>query len=275
MSEEAHDHHDGEETLEFVDVALEGNVAVVFIDRPDKLNALNGEVLENLTAAFVTLDEEPDVGCVILTGSPEAKRPSFAAGADIKEMSEMGALMLRAYSQSGATLCGVIECMSKPVVAAINGLALGGGLELAMACHLRYAAAGARMGQPEVNLGIIPGFGGTQRLPRLVGRGRALEMLLTGDPVDAEEACRIGLVNKVLPDDELMNACVDLGRKLASKAPLATQLILDAVGRGADRELDSALEIETDLFGLIGTTEDVREGMSAFLEKRDAEWKGR
>ena len=258
-----------------VDVVVDGPVGIVTINRPDKLNALNSEVIEGLLGAMLTLDDDPDVGCVILTGSPESKKPAFAAGADIQEMSEMGALMLRAYSQDGQQLCCVIDGMTKPVIAAVNGFAFGGGLELAMACHIRYAAESARVGQPEINLGIIPGFGGTQRLLRLVGRGRALEMLLTGDPIDAQEAYRVGLVNQVVPDGDLMETAVALARKLAEQAPLATQLILDAVARGADREVDAALAIETDLFGLVGTTEDVREGMRAFLEKRPPEWKGR
>jgi len=276
MSEEAHEHDHDEEVLpDVIQIAVDGNVAIVTVNRPDKLNALNAELIDALTAAMYAVDEDPDVGAVVLTGSPEAKRPAFAAGADIAEMNEMGALMLRHYSQGGQALCALIEGMTKPVIAAINGFALGGGLELAMACHIRYAAAGAKMGQPEVNLGIIPGFGGTQRLTRLVGRGRAVELLLTGDPIGAEEAFRIGLVNRIVPDEDLMVAAMELGAKLATKAPLATQLILDAVDRGADRELETALNIETDLFGLIGTTEDVREGMSAFLEKREPEWKGR
>ena len=271
MTDEAYDN----ELPDVIDLSVEGNVAVVTLKRPDKLNALNAELIDALTAAMYAVDEDPEVGAVVLTGSPEAKRPAFAAGADIAEMNEMGALMLRAYSQAGQQLCLLIEGMSKPVIAAVNGFALGGGLELAMACHIRYAAAGAKVGQPEVNLGIIPGFGGTQRLTRLVGRGRAIEMLLTGDPIGAEEACRIGLVNRVLPDDELMGAVMELAAKLAGKAPLATQLILDAVDRGEGLELETALNVETDLFGLIGTTEDVREGMGAFIEKRQPEWKGR
>lgn len=272
MTEEVQPEETAPETVE---IAVDGPVAVVTINRPGKLNALNGEVIDGLLGAMLTLDDDPEIGCVVLTGSPEAKRPAFAAGADIKEMSEMGALMLRAYSQDGQQLCGVIDGMTKPVIAAINGFAFGGGLELAMACHIRYAAEGAKVGQPEINLGIIPGFGGTQRLLRLVGRGRALEMLLSGDPIDAAEAYRIGLVNRVVPDDELMKTAMGLAHNLASKAPLATQLILDAVARGADRDVDTALAIETDLFGLVGTTEDVREGMGAFLEKRQPEWKGR
>lgn len=276
MSEADHDHdHDHGELPDCIDVAVEDRVAVITLKRPDKLNALNAELIDALTAAMYAVDEDPEVGAVVLTGSPEARRPAFAAGADIAEMNEMGALMLRAYSQGGQQLCLLIEGMSKPVVAAVNGFALGGGLELAMACHIRYAAESAKLGQPEVNLGIIPGFGGTQRLTRLVGRGRAIEILLTGDPIDAQEACRIGLVNRVLPDAELMGAAMALAGKLADKAPLATQLILDAVDRGGDRDLETALNIETDLFGLIGTTEDVREGMGAFLEKRKPEWKGR
>jgi len=258
-----------------VSISLEDDgVAVITLDRPDKLNALSATLLEELFVAGITLDEDESVRCVVITGSPEAKRPAFAAGADIEEMSEVGGLDLRDYSQLGQTTFQTIEGMSKPVIAAINGFALGGGLELAMACHIRYAASGAKLGQPEVNLGLIPGFGGTQRLPRLVGKGRALMLLLSGDPISADEASRAGLVDQVVPDEELMDSVMEFARKLAGKAPMATEMILDAVSRGEGLDKVSALNVESDLFGLVGVTEDVREGMTAFLEKRKPEWKG-
>lgn len=249
-------------------------VAVVTVNRPDKLNALDSAVLEELGDRFVALEAEDGVGCIVLTGSPEAKRPAFAAGADISEMKDMEPLELRAYSHLGQQTFDLIEGCPVPVIAAVNGFALGGGLELAMACTFRYAASSALMGQPEINLGLIPGFGGSQRLPRLVGRGRALELLLVGDPIGAEEAASIGLVNKVFDDEALMEETLAVAAKLASKAPVARSFILDVVGRGLEQDLERALTTEADLFGLIRTTDDVAEGLAAFVEKRKPEWRG-
>ncbi|MAG56771.1 MAG: hypothetical protein CMJ83_10810 [Planctomycetes bacterium] len=256
-------------------ISIDEGVALVTLNRPSKLNALSAEVLETLFAEFVGLEENEDVHCIVITGSPSAKPPSFAAGADIEEMAEMGGFDLRHYSELGQQTFAAIEGSPKPVIAAINGFALGGGLELAMACHIRYAAEGAKMGQPEVTLGIIPGFGGTQRLRSLVGRGRALELLLTGESISAEYAHRLGLVNSTVPHGELMGVVMALAKKIAGNAPVAVQFILDAVCRGSEMSPQSALSLETDLFGLVGVTDDVREGMQAFLEKRRAAWKGR
>lgn len=259
-----------------VSVSLEeGGVAVVFLDRPDKMNALNAELLEELSDLLIGLEEDEEVGAIVITGAPGSKRPAFAAGADIAEMADMDPLQLRAHAHLGQTTFEMIEGHSKPVIAAINGFALGGGLELALSCHFRYMAESAKVGLPEITLGIIPGFGGTQRLLRLAGRGAALEMLLTGDPIGAEEAHHNGLVNKIFADYQLLEQAVATARKLASRAPVARTLILDAVQRGAETSLERALATEADLFGLVGATEDVREGLNAFLEKRTPTWKGR
>ncbi len=250
-------------------------VAWVSIHRPRALNALSSATLRELEAAFHQLTEREDLGAAVLTGADTGKKPSFAAGADIAEMAEMTGLELRAYSRLGQRAFEAIASCGKPVVAAINGFALGGGLELAMACHIRLAVEDARLGQPEINLGIIPGFGGTQRLPRLVGQGTALELLLSGDNIDGAHARRIGLVDRVVSAEALAGEAQALATRLASKAPVARRLILDAVLRGADRPLGDGLALESDLFGIVGATEDVREGLSAFLDKRKPAFKGR
>ena len=265
--------HGGEETP--VLVSVNGAVGTLLINRPGRLNALDDEVLEHLFEGLVGLEEDDAIGAIVISGSPNTKKPSFAAGADISQMAEMGGIELRGYSLLGQETFSAIENCSKPVIAAINGFAFGGGCELAMACHIRYASTDAKMGQPEINLGIIPGFGGTQRLARLVGRGRALELLLLGDPIDASEAYRIGLVNRILPQEQLMPAVMDLAQRLAAKAPIARQLILDAVCRGLEGPLDTSLAMESDLFGIVGSTADVKEGLTAFLEKRTPTWRGR
>jgi len=256
-------------------VERDGSVLVISIHRPATLNALSRATLEELQGVVTDAHVDDAVGAVVLTGAETGKKPSFAAGADIGELARLGMLDARAHAGLGQRVCRTIEDARMPVIAAINGFALGGGLELAMACHIRYASSDAKLGQPEINLGIIPGFAGTQRLPRLVGPGRALEMLLSGDPIPAEEAMRIGLVNKVFPPDQLMTAARDLARKIASKAPIARNLILDAVRRGMSLPFDAAQALEADLFGIAGGTEDTKAGLAAFLEKRQAEWKGR
>ncbi len=250
-------------------------VVLLTLNRPDKLNALSAALLEQLSDALIELEDDEEVGAIVITGSPAAKRPAFAAGADIAEMAKMSPLELRQHAHLGQVACTMIEGMPKPVIAAVNGFALGGGCELAMACHFRYAAKGAQFGQPEINLGIIPGFGGTQRLLRHIGKGPALELLLSGDSIDADQAERLGLVNRVVEPAVLIPTVIELARKLASKAPVARRLILDAVIRGADLPLEAAQALEADLFGLTGATIDVREGLSAFLEKRAAKWVGR
>ncbi len=250
-------------------------VLCVSIHRPRALNALSSAALREMERAFRTFAERDDLGAAVVTGADTGKKPSFAAGADIGEMAAMTGLELREYSRLGQRTCDAIAACGKPVVAAINGFALGGGLELAMACHIRLAADTARLGQPEINLGIIPGFGGTQRLPRLVGQGVALELLLSGDNIDGARAQRIGLVDRVVAADELAAEAFALAARLASKAPIARRLILDAVLRGEDRPPADGLALESDLFGVVGATEDVREGLAAFLEKRKPTFKGR
>lgn len=262
-------------SYENLKVERDGPVLVVSINRPAVLNALSRATLEEIRACAGEANQDKSIGAIVLTGADTGKKPSFAAGADIAELAQMDMLGARAHAKLGQAACQAVEDSAVPVIAAINGFALGGGLELAMACHVRYASAEAKLGQPEINLGIIPGFAGSQRLPRLVGAGRALEMLLSGDPVGAEEAARIGLVNKVFPAAELMPATLALAKKIASKAPIARSLILDLVRRGPSLPSAAAQELEADLFGIAGGTEDTRAGLKAFLEKRQAEWKGR
>lgn len=249
-------------------------VLVCRIARPAVMNALSGATLSEIDRVFADAAADDGVGACIVIGGETGKKPAFAAGADIAEMSKLSGLELREHSRLGQRAFDRIERCPKPVIAAIDGFALGGGLELAMACHIRFASEGARMGQPEINLGIIPGFGGTQRLVRLVGRGRGLELLLTGDMVDGARACELGLVDRVVPADELFDAAMKLASRMAGTAPVARKLILDAVVRGQDMNFDDAQRLEADLFGVVGATEDVREGLTAFLEKRKAEFKG-
>ncbi|MEE8105769.1 MAG: enoyl-CoA hydratase-related protein [Planctomycetota bacterium] len=253
---------------------LDGPVAVITVNRPDKLNALNDKTLVDIAAQFVSARDDETVRCVILTGA-EAKRPSFVAGADIQEMADQTPLQAKARSRLGQGVCDVIENLGKPVIAAINGFAFGGGLELALACHIRLASADARLGLPEVTLGIIPGFGGTQRLPRIIGLGPALELLTTGRPVLAEEAHRLGLVNHVHPADELMQKAREMAAQIAANGPIAVRLALEAALRGRSQPLDDGLRHEQNLFGLVSATEDMHNGLHAFLEKRKPDYLGR
>jgi enoyl-CoA hydratase len=247
-------------------------VAVVTVNRPDKLNALDDRTMDELDAAFRALADDAAVRGVILTGAGEK---AFVAGADIGELSAQSPVQGQERSLRGQKVLDRIEGLGKPVLAAINGFALGGGCELALACHVRVAAEGARMGTPEVKLGIMCGYGGTQRLPRLVGRGRALEMLLTGEMVDAQEALRIGLVNRVVPREKLREESQSLLRKMLANGPLSLRFTLDAVARGLEMPLREAQAHEATLFGLICTTEDMKEGTRAFLEKRPPRFQGR
>lgn len=249
-----------------------GPVLTVTINRPEKLNALNAEVFDELERAFGNAKADPEVGAVLVTGAGEK---AFVAGADIAAFAELTPLAARELARRGQAVFDLLETMGKPSVAAVNGWALGGGCELAMACTLRVAARHARFGQPEVNLGLIPGYAGTQRLPRLVGKGRALEILLTGDPIGAEEAHRIGLVNRVVEPAELVSSCFDLLRKVLSRAPAAVRATLEAVNEGLEMPFDQAEAFEATLFGLCTATEDMREGVSAFLEKRPPRFTGR
>jgi enoyl-CoA hydratase len=247
-------------------------VAVVTVNRPDKLNALNDKTVAELDAVFRALAEDAAVRGVILTGSGEK---AFVAGADIAELSTQSPIDGKERSVRGQRVLDRIERLGKPVIAAVNGFALGGGCELALACHVRLASENAKLGTPEVKLGIMCGYAGTQRLPRLVGRGRALEMLLTGEMVDAQEALRIGLVNKVVPREALLRESEALLRKMLANGPLSLRFTLEAVADGLEMPFDEAQGHEATLFGLICTSDDMKEGTRAFLEKRPAQFKGR
>lgn len=246
-------------------------IATVTVNRPDKLNALNDAVLDELDRAADEIRDRADVGAAILTG---AGAKAFVAGADIAELVKQGPFDGKARALRGQAVLRKLETCPKPVVAAVNGFALGGGCELAMACHVRIAAEHAKFGQPEVKLGITPGFGGTQRLPRLVGKGRALELILTGQMIDAAEAFRIGLVNRVVPAAELLPTCEKLLRTILAQGPLAVALCVEAVDRGLSVGLEDGLLLEANHFGLAAASTDMREGMRAFLEKRDAKFTG-
>jgi len=246
--------------------------AILTICRPDRLNALNAATIDELESAFRQLAAAGDVRGIVLTGAGEK---AFVAGADIAELERMGPLDGVRTSRRGQDVFRFIERLGKPVIAAVNGFALGGGLELALACHLRVAADSARFGLPEVKLGIIPGYGGTHRLPRLIGRGRALELILTGDMIDAAEAYRIGLVNRVVPAAELLGAATALLVRITANGPIAVAHALEAVDRGLTATPDEAHAHEAHLFGLLAATEDMREGMRAFLEKRRPDFHAR
>ncbi len=247
-------------------------IALVTINRPGKLNALSGEVVAELRDAFEQIARDAYIRAAILTGSGEK---AFVAGADINELARLTAFEAREFALRGQQAFRLLETIPKPSVAAINGYALGGGLELAMACTVRFAADTAKMGQPEVKLGIIAGYGGSQRLPRLVGRGRALELLLSGDQITAAEAHRIGLVNAVVPQAELLNHSRAWLEKVLANAPLAVGLTMDAVDTGLNFGLEEGLRFEAAAFGLSVGTEDRREGTQAFLEKRRAVFAGK
>ncbi len=246
-------------------------IARVTINRPDKLNALNATVIAELDDAAGRIESDGAIRAALLTG---AGAKAFVAGADITEIGGQGALAGQARARAGQRMMRRLEQCGKPVLAAINGFALGGGCELAMACHLRIASEGARFGQPEVKLGIGPGYGGTVRLPRLVGRGRALELLLTGAMIDAQEAWRIGLVNRVVPADRLLAESEQMLRTILENGPLAVRACLDLVDIGAEMAVDDALRLEASWFGLLSASADMREGTSAFLEKRKPAFTG-
>lgn len=252
-------------------IAVSDRIATLSVNRPDKLNALSDATVAELGAAFDELRLRDDVGGVIVTGAGRA----FVAGADIAELAAQTPVIAKARARGGQAVFRRIETSPKPVIAAVNGFALGGGCELAMACHIRIAAESAKFGQPEVKLGLAPGYGGTQRLPRLIGKGRALELLLTGEMIDAAEAFRIGLVNRVVPQAELLGAAADLMKKILANAPLAVALCIEAVDRGLGMSLDDGMILEANHFGLLSATEDMREGTAAFLEKRPPEFKSR
>jgi len=253
-------------------VERDGAVAVLTINRPTVLNALNSQTIDELRRAMLDLQRDPSARVVIVTG---AGAKAFVAGADINELAVLSPTAGRDHALTGQHVFDVIENLGKPVIAAINGFALGGGCELAMACTLRIAADTAKLGQPEIALGLIPGYAGTQRLARLVGRGRALEMILTGAHVSADDALRIGLVHRVVPAAELMTAVRALALQLARSAPIAMRYIINAVNKGVEMPFAEACQYEATLFGLVASTDDMREGTAAFLEKRKPEFKGK
>jgi len=250
----------------------QAGVALITVNRPEKLNALSGDVIAELRTAFEWTANEPAVRAAIVTGAGDK---AFVAGADINELAALSAYEAREYALRGQQAFRILETSGKPSVAAVNGYALGGGLELAMACTVRFAAETAKLGQPEVKLGIIPGYGGTQRLPRLVGRGRAMELLLSGDPVTAAEAHRIGLVNAVVAPGELLNYSRAWLARVLANGPLALGLVVDAVDAGLNGGLEEGLRFEAAAFGMSAATDDRREGTRAFLEKRRPAFTGK
>jgi enoyl-CoA hydratase len=260
--------------MPFENLLLErdGAVAIVTINRPAVLNALNTQTLDELRRAVLDLKADDSARVMILTGAGDR---SFVAGADIKELAVLTPAGGREHALAGQHVLDLIENMGKPVIAAINGFALGGGCELAMACTLRIAADTAKLGQPEVNLGLIPGYAGTQRLSRLVGKARAMEIMLLGTPIGAGDAARIGLVHRVVPPNELMTEARTLAARLATQPPIAMRYIIAAVNRGLEMPFAESCIFEATLFGLVASTEDMREGTAAFLEKRKPAFKGR
>jgi len=261
-----------ERTFENLLLERDGAIAVVTINRPRVLNALNAATLDELRRVMLELQHDETVRAIVLTGAGEK---AFVAGADINELAVQTPTSGREHALKGQHVLDLVQNLGKPVIAAINGFALGGGCELAMACTLRIAADTARLGQPEINLGLLPGYAGTQRLPRLVGQGRAMEMILTGAPIPAVEAQRIGLVNRVVPAAELLAEARKLAAQLAASAPVAVRYIMDAVNKGIDMPFADACRYEATLFGLVASTEDMREGTKAFLEKRKATFTGK
>lgn len=252
--------------------SVEDRIATITFNRPRFLNALNRELLEELSQVVTDIENDPEILAVILTGAGEK---SFVAGADITEMQGKSAIEARNLSNLGNQLLLRIENLRTPVIAAINGFALGGGCELSMACDLRIASTRAKLGLPETGLGIMPGYGGTQRLARLVGKGIAKEMIFTGEMISAQRAYEIGLVNRVAEPEELMNEAKKLAAAIAAKSPLGVQFSKKAVNEGMNLDLDRALRLESEIFGTLFTTEDQSEGMSAFLEKRQPTFKGK
>lgn len=253
--------------MEYQNLILEkqGNVAIVKINRPDKLNALNAATMEEIKQVFLSLRNDESVYVIILTGSGEK---AFVAGADIKELNSLDMISAKAFAEKGQEIFYSVENMNKPVIAAVNGFALGGGCELALSCHIRLASDNAKFGQPEVNLGIIPGYGGTQRLTRLINSGRSAEMIFTGDLVDANEALRIGLVNHVYPQAELLPKAIEMANKIASKGQHAVHLALKAINIVDQMSDTEGQKYEASLFALCCGTDDFKEGTNAFLEKR-------
>jgi enoyl-CoA hydratase len=256
--------------MSYQNILLEkkGKVAILKINRPNALNALNTATIVELEKGIKELDEDQEIKVIILTGEGKA----FVAGADIAEMKDMTALQAREFSKLGQKVFASLENLEKPVIAAVNGFALGGGCELALACDFRIASDKAKLGQPEVNLGVIPGFAGTQRLSRIVGTAIAKELIFTGDMIDAQIAFSIGLVNKVFPAEELMPKVMEIAEKIASKGPIAVKLAKTAINKGIETDLATGSSYEMEAFGICFSTGEPKEGMGAFLEKRKPSW---
>jgi len=259
--------------MDYQNLILEKNnsIITITINRPDKLNALNHLTLEELNATFKEIEQDKQIKGIILTG---AGNKAFVAGADISEIRHFDLIDGKEFARFGQQVFTDIENCTKPVIALVNGFALGGGCELAMACHIRIASENAKFGQPEVNLGLIPGYGGTQRMPRLIGKGRALELLLTGNMISATRAYEIGLVNLVVPAEELNSSGDKMMQTILTKAPLATEYVIESVNRGLNLILEQGIKLEADYFGMSCSSNDMKEGTSAFLEKHKPEFKG-
>jgi enoyl-CoA hydratase len=258
--------------MENVKTENRDGILIVTIDRPKVLNALNAQTVQEIGQAITAAATDDAVKCIILTGGGEK---AFVAGADINELAQMGPITGKQTAERGQKVLNAIENSPKPVIAAINGFALGGGCEIALACHIRIASEKAQLGLPEVSLGIIPGYGGTQRMARLLGKGKALELILTGDRIGAVDAEKIGLVNKVVPADQLMATAEEMAKKIASRGPLAVRAAIEAVMSGSEMPFNEGQFLEATLFGLLAATEDMKEGMQAFLEKRAADFKAK
>src|SRR5215813_684775 len=259
-------------TFENVLVEKKNSIAYVTVNRPKVLNALNMATMEELRVVFTDIKSDTGVRVALFTGAGEK---AFIAGADISELAKQDAVGAKEYTHRGQSVLSLIENLGKPVIACINGFALGGGCEIAMACTMRLASENAKFGQPEVKLGIMPGYGGTQRLPRLVGKGIAMQLLLTGEMISAQEAHRIGLVNEVLPGDKLVSRAEEIATKIIANAPLAIQYCMEAVNQGLNMTLQEGLFLEATLFGICSASEDKKEGTTAFLEKRPPNFQGK
>ncbi|MDQ6872923.1 MAG: enoyl-CoA hydratase-related protein [Gemmatimonadota bacterium] len=257
--------------FKFLTLEVQDRVATLTLNRPEKLNALNDATIGELGQAIDQIREDDSIGGAIVTGAGRA----FVAGADISELSSQTPDLAKARARAGQDVFRKFETSPKPIIAAVNGFALGGGCELAMACHFRIASEAAKFGQPETKLGLLPGFGGTQRLPRLVGKGRALQLIFTGETIDAAEALRIGLVNRVVPADQLMNEVRNTMKAILTNGPVAIALSIEAIDRGLDTSLEEGLSLEANAFGRLAATADMREGTRAFMEKRAPEFKGK
>jgi enoyl-CoA hydratase/carnithine racemase len=258
-------------TYRTITIESKDGIGILTLNRPDVFNAISQELIEEIRDVLAVIDKRADIKVLIITGAGKG----FQAGADIKELSAMTPMDILRWNEGLVRVNAAIEKLRQPVIAAINGLALGGGLELAISCQIRVAVEGARLGLPEVKLGIIPGTGGTQRLPRIIGKGRAYEMLLTGDPIDAKEAYRIGLVNKVVPQGDALNAAIEIARKIAANGPVAVELCKDAVEIGMDLPLEHAVQYSQKNCVTCFSTDDMKEGTAAFIEKRKAVFKGK